>query len=64
MSELDLKPVEMKMPPIRITKSDVYHQLTILRIDKSVGPDNLHPRVLHEAAPVIDNALSILFKNV
>ena len=49
------------MPPIRITKNDVYHQLNILRIDKSAGPDNLYPRVLHEAAPVIDNALSILF---
>ena len=61
LSELDLKHAENKMPPIRITKNDVYHQLNILRIDKSAGPDNLHPRVLHEAAPVIDNALSILF---
>ena len=59
--ELDLKPVETKMSPIQITKNDVYHQLNILRIDKSAGPDNLHPRVLHETAHVIDTALSILF---
>ena len=47
------------MPPIRIKKNDIYHQLNILRIAKSADPDNLHPMVLHETAPVIDNALSI-----
>ena len=36
------------------------HLLT-LRIDKSPGPDNIHPRVLRESAHVIDADFAILF---
>ena len=49
-----------KMLTLIIKRNDVNHQLNIL-IDKSPGPDNIHPRVLPKSPHVIDSAFTLLF---
>jgi hypothetical protein len=41
--------------------TDVHQQLVNLKIDKSPGPDMLHPRVLHELRDVLIKPLTHLF---
>ena len=47
---------------IRLTKEAVLKQLQSLKVDKSPGPDLIHPRVLHELAETLSTPLYILFK--
>ena len=51
------------MPQIFITEMDVGTKLNELKINKSCGPDMLHPRVLYELRCVIVGPLTNIFKN-
>ena len=48
---------------IVITKEVVMGKLMGLKVDKSPGPDGMHPRVLKEMAREIANALAIIYQN-
>ena len=48
---------------IIITKQVVLGKLMGLKVDKSPGPDGMHPRVLKEMAGEIANALVVIFQN-
>ena len=50
------------MSPLIITESCVYKKLTELKINKSPGPDLLHPRILQELKDSITPFLTCLFK--
>ena len=57
---------ELLTPPlssITVTDEMVLKKLEKLDPSKSYGPDELHPRVLKEAATAIAPALTILFNN-
>lgn len=45
----------------KLTKEAVLKQLQSLKVDKSPGPDLIHPRVLHELAETLSTPLFILF---
>jgi hypothetical protein len=49
------------MPEVIFTVADVHQQLVKLKINKSPGPDLLHPRVLHELGDVLAGPLTHLF---
>ena len=42
-------------------KADIYTRLDKLQIDKSPGPDQLHPRILYETRDVIAYPLFLIF---
>ena len=46
---------------IDITYETVLKKLKKLKIDKSPGPDTIHPRVIHEIADHVSTPLAILF---
>eukprot|EP00061_Rhincodon_typus_P005273 g24575.t1 len=46
---------------VAITKEKVLEKLIGLKVDKSPGPDGLHPRVLKEIAEEIVKALVVIF---
>ena len=46
---------------INITKKTVLEKLKKVKINKSPGPDNIHPRVLNNAATTLAEPLSIIF---
>ena len=55
------------MPPnssgeVDITEEVIYEKLASLKTDKSPGPDNIHPRVIHELKFQLCTAFEILFK--
>eukprot|EP00061_Rhincodon_typus_P001212 g14044.t1 len=47
---------------VAITKEKVLEKLNGLKVDKSPGPDGLHPRVLKEIAEEIVEALVMIFQ--
>ena len=51
-----------ELKEISISREMVLGKLMGLKVDKSPGPDNLHPRVLKEVALEID-ALVVIFQN-
>ena len=50
------------MPELIINEEMVLKQLNSLKIDKSPGPDELHPRLLKELAKSLTKPLCIIFK--
>ncbi|CAJ0960820.1 unnamed protein product [Ranitomeya imitator] len=46
-----------------LTQQEVRRHLNITKIDKSPGPDGIHPRVLQELSTVIDRPLFLIFKD-
>ena len=54
---------ETPMQKLEITRLDVYKMLKSLNINKSPGPDGIHPRILVELSDQIAIPLTIIFKN-
>jgi hypothetical protein len=44
-----------------ILQEHVFKKLKNLKVDKSPGPDGLHPKVLKEMAGILDLPLTMLF---
>ena len=59
---LNAKPVTAEMIPIKITKDAILKKLSQLDINKSSGPDGIHPRVLKECAKELAAPLADLFQ--
>jgi len=53
--------VHMEMSELVINEGVIYKKLTELNLNKSPGPDNLHPRILYELRAEICKPLNILF---
>ena len=58
---LEEKHVDRPMDEISITTEEVLKKLQKLKIDKSPGPDAVHPRLLKELAEEISPALACIF---
>ena len=52
-----------ELKEINISRKMVLGKLMGLKVDKSPGPDNLHPRVLKEMALEIVDPLVVIFQN-
>ena len=52
---------DMKIPDLVITVEMVLDALREINVNKSCGPDNLHPRLLFELADIIALPVTILF---
>ena len=59
---LNAKPVAAEMIPVKITKDAILKKLSQLDINKSAGPDGIHPRVLKECANELAAPLADLFQ--
>ena len=53
--------VQVDRTTFTVTEDDIYKKLIQLKIDKSPGPDLIHPRVLYETRNVIARPLFLLF---
>jgi hypothetical protein len=62
--ELDSIKVKDNMEPLIITEEEIVKKLQKLKIDKSPGPDCLHPRVLREISAEIRTASEAYFLNL
>jgi len=60
LKELDL---DYSMPELEIKEEKVRKRLHDLNISKSPGPDNIHPRILHDLFDVLSKPVTIIFKN-
>ena len=50
------------LPELEITMHKVMDKLTKLKVDKSPGPDGMHPRVLHRLRKELVTPLTKLFQ--
>ena len=62
MPTCDLKVFSSTLSDVKFTQEDVEKKLDKLKIDKSAGPDGLHPRILRELSPVLSKPLYLLFR--
>ena len=63
MPHFDKRIYANELNDINITKSTVITKLNKLKINKSPGPDKLHPLVLREVSEAIAKPLTIIFRN-
>jgi len=54
--------VQVDRTTFTVTEDDIYKKLLELKIDKSPGPDLIHPRVLYETRNVIARPLFLIFR--
>ena len=59
----DKKAIAEDLETIIITKETVLGKLMGLKVDKSPGPDGMHPRVLKDVMGEIANALVSIYQN-
>ena len=59
---LPFKNVSDKMTKISFSVDDVLKRLTNLKINKSCGPDQIHPRILYEARNEIALPLKLIYE--
>ena len=62
MPSFEQRDYETELSNIEITVEKVMLKLKNLKVNKSPGPDCIHPRVLHEISPAISIPLTELFK--
>jgi len=55
--ELDTVALTSEMSPLHITECDIHKKLPYLKLNKSPGPDSIHPRVLYEVRSKICSPL-------
>ncbi len=60
---LERKQVDRPLDEIEFTREEVMKKLQKLKIDKSPGPDSVHPRLLREVAEEISPALACIFNS-
>jgi hypothetical protein len=60
-SRLDNIPIATPMEHLIINEFEVLKKLVKVDINKSPGPDGIHPRILYEVRTEIANALVIIF---
>ena len=53
-------PIDIPLDDIIVTAAEVHDKLRKLKIDKSPGPDAIHPKILREASEEISSALAII----
>ena len=63
MPELDINPDIPKLDILNISAETIKKKLDNLKIDKSPGPDNIHPRILREISNILSEPLSIIYSN-
>jgi hypothetical protein len=63
MPELDINPDIPKLDILNISAETIKKKLDNLKIDKSPGPDNIHPRILRELSKILSEPLSIIYNN-
>jgi uncharacterized protein YqfB (UPF0267 family) len=63
MPELDINPDIPKLDILNISAETNKKKLDNLKIDKSPGPDNIHPRILRELSKILSEPLSIIYNN-
>ena len=54
---------ENSLSNIHFNVESILKQLDKLNINKSFGPDNMHPRILKELSPVISDTFKVIFEN-
>ena len=52
--------VQVDRTTFTVTEDDIFKKLIQLKIDKSLGPDLIHPRVLYETRNVIALTISYI----
>jgi len=62
LPELDNLNYEHQLSSVCITSDTVFNKLSVLKSNKSPGPDGLNPLVLKEAAAQLCISFSILFR--
>jgi hypothetical protein len=63
MPELDINPYIPKLDILNISTETIKKKLDNLKIDKSPGPDNIHPRILRKLSNILSEPLSIIYNN-
>jgi hypothetical protein len=63
MPELNINPNIPKLDILNISAETIKKKLDNLKIDKSPGPDNMHPRILRELSNILSEPLSIIYSN-
>jgi hypothetical protein len=64
MPELDINPDIPKLDILKISAETIKKKIDNLKIDKSPGPDNIHPRILsRELSNILSEPLSIIYNN-
>jgi hypothetical protein len=53
MPELDINPYIPKLDILNISTETIKKKLDNLKIDKSPGPDNIHPRILRKLSNIL-----------
>ena len=61
MPHFDKQNYTLELKDIEIDSDMVSKKLKCLKVNKSPGPDAIHPRVLHEIAPAITTPLVDIF---